>query len=213
MATIERWLATWAALSVPASARVRELHGQLASRYSEPHRHYHTLQHLTECFERLDELRGHAANPAEVEVAMWYHDAVYDTHRGDNEQQSAELARQTALDLGISGASAQRIHDLVMSTRHAVEPVGADAEALVDTDLSILGAGPARFDEYERQVRLEYAWVPEAMFRERRADILRRFLDRPHIFSTAVFRERYEPAARANLRRSLEALAHATGTG
>jgi predicted metal-dependent HD superfamily phosphohydrolase len=212
MSTLDRWLATWAALGVPDTAAVRARHAELVTRYSEAHRHYHTLQHLAECFERLGELRGHAAHPAEVAVAVWYHDAVYDTHRGDNEQESAVLARQTALDLGVSRASAQRIHDLVMSTRHAVEPAGADAEALVDTDLSILGATPTRFDEYERQVRQEYAWVPEATFRERRADILRRFLDRPHIFATAVFRERYEPAARTNLRRSLETLARAAAT-
>ena len=206
MATIDRWIATWIALGVPASTRVRVLHGQLVSLYSEPQRHYHTLQHLSECFERWAELRPHAVNPAEVEVAVWYHDAIYDTHSGENEAHSAVLACETAVELGVPRASAQRIHDLVMATRHAVEPVGPDAEALVDTDLSILGAAPTRFDEYERQVRLEYGWVPEATFRERRADILRGFLRRPHIFSTALFQERYEHAARANIMRSLGAL-------
>jgi predicted metal-dependent HD superfamily phosphohydrolase len=206
MATIERWLATWAALSVPASPRVRELYAQLASRYSEAHRRYHTLQHLSECFDRWRELREHADRPAEVELALWFHDAIYDTQRGDNEAQSAILARDTALALGVPGDSAQRVHDLVMFTCHAGEPAGRDAEALVDTDLSILGAPSTRFDEYERQVRLEYGWVPEATFRERRAVILRQFLDRPHIFATARFRERYEPTARANIARSLAAL-------
>jgi len=206
MATIDGWLATWAALGVPASAQVRAQHAQLVLRYTEPHRHYHTLQHLSECFERWGELRAHAVNPAEVEAAVWYHDSIYDTRSSDNEVHSAVLARETAVELGVPRTSAQRIHDLVMSTRHAVEPVGPDAEALVDTDLSILGAAPTRFDEYERQVRLEYGWVPEATFRERRAGILRGFLRRPHIFSTALFRDRYEHAARANIMRSLRAL-------
>jgi predicted metal-dependent HD superfamily phosphohydrolase len=206
MATIDRWVATWAALGVPVSTRVRERYADLVARYAEPHRHYHTLQHLSECFDRWPELRAHAVNAAEVEVALWFHDAIYDTSRSDNEALSAVLARDTALALGARGDSARRIHELVMFTRHAIEPVGPDAQALVDTDLSILGAVPARFDEYERQVRLEYGWVPEAAFRERRAAILRQFLDRPHIFSTELFRERYEPRARANIARSLGAL-------
>ncbi len=90
-----------------------------------------------------------------------------------------------------------------MFTRHAAEPVGIDAHVLVDADLSILGAQPARFQEYEAQVRSEYGWVPDAMFRSTRAKILKEFLGRPHLYCTAHFRERYEAQARRNLQHSL----------
>ena len=205
----ERWLAPWAALGVPRSPRLEALHAEVLARYREPQRHYHTVQHLDECFERWPELRAHAEHPAEVELALWFHDAVYDTHRPDNEALSGALALGTALGLGVAQESAQRIADLILCTRHAVEPEGADAEALIDVDLSILGAAPARFDEYELQVRQEYAWVPEETFRQRRAEILGQFLARRHIYSTEVFRERYEPRARANLARSLSTLGRA----
>ena len=211
MSEDERWLAPWAALGVPRSVRLEELRGFVLDRYREPHRHYHTVQHLDECFERWPEIRDHAAHPAEVALALWFHDAIYDTHRSDNEALSAALARDTALGLGVAADVAQRIADLVLFTRHAVEPEGPDAEALVDVDLSILGAANARFDEYERQVRREYAWVAEETFRKRRAEVLEQFLGRRHIYSTALFRERYEPRARANLERSLHALGDSHG--
>jgi predicted metal-dependent HD superfamily phosphohydrolase len=202
----DRWLAPWAALGVARSAPLENLCAQLAARYREPQRHYHTMQHLEECFARWPELRSHARHPAEVELALWFHDAIYDTHRSDNEALSAALARESALALGVAKDSAQRIAELILFTRHAIEPEGSDAEALVDVDLSILGAAPARFDEYEGQVRREYAWVPEETFRKRRGEILEQFLARKHIYSTALFRERYEPQARSNLQRSLAAL-------
>ena len=207
----ERWLAPWATLGVRPSARLEALRASLLARYREPQRHYHTVQHLDECFERWAEIRDHAAHPAEVALALWYHDAIYDTHRADNEALSAVLARDNALGLGVGADAAQRIGDLILFTRHAVEPEGADAEALVDVDLSILGAANARFDEYERQVRREYDWVAEDTFRKRRAEVLEQFLGRRHIYSTALFRERYEPPARANLERSLQALGDSHG--
>jgi predicted metal-dependent HD superfamily phosphohydrolase len=82
----------------------------------------------------------------------------------------------------------------------------ADAEIVVDVDLSILGAAPERFEEYERQIRAEYRWVPGFLFRRKRAKILQEFLARPRIFSTQTFIDRYEQQARANIARSLTRL-------
>ena len=206
---IGRWVATWRELGVPDSPALRRLHDDVLGRYSEPHRHYHTAQHLAECFEKVQDIIGLAEHPAEVTVGLWFHDAIYDTRRHDNEEQSAVWARDAARDLGAGAEPAQRIHDLVMATRHAAEPHGIDAQVLVDADLSILGAHPARFQEYEAQVRREYAWVPDETFRTGRARILKEFLARPHLFSTAHFRERYEAQARRNLQHSLADLGRA----
>jgi predicted metal-dependent HD superfamily phosphohydrolase/quercetin dioxygenase-like cupin family protein len=203
MSTLDRWFHSWAELGVPASARLEQVFADLLSRYSEPHRFYHTHQHLAECFETWADLLGQAERPAEVELAIWFHDAVYDTHSNTNEELSSELARDTAAGLGVDTASVRRIQNLIMSTRHADIPVDPDARLLVDTDLAILGADPARFMEYEGQIRQEYAWVPEEVFRERRAGLLQKFLERPYIFSTDLFRLRYEQQARVNIRRSL----------
>jgi predicted metal-dependent HD superfamily phosphohydrolase len=203
---IGRWLETWRQLGVGDSPELRRLHGDVLGRYSEPHRHYHTAQHLVECFQKVRDIISLAEHPAEVHVGLWFHDAIYDTRRHDNEERSAEWARSAARELGADAESAQRIYDLIMFTRHAVEPVGLDAQVLVDADLSILGAPPARFQEYETQVRREYGWVPEATFRSTRARILKEFLGRPRLYCTAQFRERYDAQARRNLQDSLGSL-------
>ena len=206
MADVAHWRGAWRELGVPDSPELNRLYHDMLLRYSEPHRHYHTGQHLAECFEKVQDIISLAEHPAEVLVGLWFHDAIYDTRRHDNELRSAEWARSAARELGASAESAQRIHDLIVFTRHSAEPAGVDAQVLVDADLSILGAQPARFQQYETQIRREYAWVPDAVFRSTRARILKEFLDRPHVYCTVPFQERYEAQARRNLRSSLEGL-------
>ncbi len=178
----------------------------LIVRYSEPHRRYHTVQHLDECFERLAEIKTDAVHPDEVELALWFHDAVYDTRRQDNEKNSADWARSAVLAAGLPTSVAERVHALIMATRHNAVPSGTDEQILVDVDLSVLGAKPERFDEYETQVRDEYSWVPGMVFRSKRRAILKGFLERPTIFSTQKFVEAYEAQARRNLGRSIKKL-------
>ncbi len=206
----ERWAATWARVG---GAAPEGLLAALAARHAEPHRHYHSLEHLRECFAGLDASAHLAERSAEVELALWFHDAIYDPRAHDNEEQSARWAERSLLEGGVGREIAGRVRDLVLATRHDAAPAGADATLLVDIDLSILGAPPARFDAYEVQVRQEYAWVDEGAFREGRARILRAFLGRPAIYGTAWFAERLEVAARENLRRSLQRLAGAPDTG
>ena len=204
MTSIAQWRDMWAALGLTSSDT--DLYNALLSRYREPHRHYHTLQHLDECLALLPALRPLAEQPAEIELALWFHDAIYELQRQDNELRSAEWARSAVQQSGLSNDCAERIHALVMATRHSAVPEGIDARILVDIDLSILGAAPQRFDEYERQVRAEYAWVPEPQFRDGRRGILEQFLARPTIFNTDYFLARFEHSARANLERSLRKL-------
>jgi predicted metal-dependent HD superfamily phosphohydrolase len=198
----------WRALgaSSVAPAWYDALYDELLAGYAGPQRHYHTAQHLDECFAQFDGARVLAEHPAEVELALWFHDAIYQPRRTDNEAKSAEWARTSALAAGVAADAAGRVHSLVMATRHEAVPQGRDQEVLVDVDLSILGALPTRFDEYERQVREEYSWVPGPIFRRTRRGILQGFLDRPEIYSTGPFKARLEAAARANLARSIALL-------
>jgi predicted metal-dependent HD superfamily phosphohydrolase len=183
-----------------------ELYNRLIACYSEPHRKYHTMQHLNECFAHLKRVSLFAEHAAEVELALWFHDAIYNTSKKDNEKRSAEWASECALEGGVPSESAGRIYELIMATMHDAVPAGRDAEVLVDIDLGILGADPTRFDEYELQVRDEYSWVPEFMYRAARRKVLQEFMRREWIYSTAVFRSEYEARARENLTRSLSRL-------
>lgn len=204
MPSLAHWNQLWARFNVAAPDA--EVFHRLIAAYSEPHRKYHTLQHLDECFAKLDELRTEAKHPEEVEFALWFHDAIYDTRRQDNEARSADWARAAARAENVPGAVAERIHRLVMATRHDAAPEGPDEKVLVDVDLSILGAEPTRFDEYEAQIREEYAWVPGIVFRAKRREILKGILARAAIFNTGKFVEAYEARARTNLERSLRRL-------
>lgn len=193
----QRWEQAWNLLGLPAPADA-ELQ-DLLRRYREPQRHYHTLQHLEECFAGFDLLLEAAARPGEIALALWFHDAVYDVRRHDNEARSAALAAGCLRAAGADDGAVQRVHALVMATR-SHEPGGdPDRAILLDIDLAILGAVPARFAQYERQVRAEYAHVAEADYRAGRRRALAGFSARPRIYLTARFFDAYERRARENL--------------
>ena len=177
----------------------------LLARYAEPRRRYHTVQHLAECLAYFELAQDLPPHPADVELAIWFHDAVYDPRRHDNEKLSAEWARHALSGAGAPAETAQRVSDLVMITRrHPENVVALDAQVLIDVDLAILGAAPARFTQYEQQIREEYAHLPIWTFRWKRAEVLRGMLNRQRIYNTPRFHDALEAIARENLRRSLE---------
>jgi len=202
--TLASWERAWRELGAEPQAGLFQT---LIARYSEKHRHYHTLQHLRECMDQFEPVRGMARRPAEIELALWFHDAVYDPRRQDNEALSAGWARDAVLQAGLPEAVAGRIHGLIMDTLHAQAPADPDAQLLVDVDLSILGADPARFDESDEQIRAEFAHVPAPEFRQGRQRVLSGFLARPRLYSTQRFHLAFEDQARRNLQRSLARLA------
>lgn len=201
--SLDQWLLTWAQFDAVDPAQLPQVHEQLVQSYSESHRHYHTLHHIAECLARLGSVREHTIEFAELQLAIWFHDSIYDTRRKDNEHQSALWLTTTAEVAGLSVERRNRLVELVMATSHLATPSSPDSQILVDVDLSILGASRPRFQEYELQVRREYDWVPEQLFRQSRAKILRQFLGRPRIFSTSHFIDAFEDDARSNLQWSL----------
>lgn len=199
------FLSSWQRAWLGSGARTpgNDVHAELLARYSEPHRAYHTVQHLGECLEQFAVGETLAEHAAEVELALWFHDAIYDVRASDNEARSASWAKSALVTAGGSQESANLVHTLIMATRHTSVPAGIDEQVVVDIDLSILGAGPQRFAEYEAQIRREYKHVPGIVFRHKRKAILRSFLERPFIYSTSHFREHLEGTARSNLKRAV----------
>ena len=176
--------------------------------WAEPHRRYHGIDHLRDCLARLDEAPAGGERRDTVEAALWYHDAVYRPGAKDNEALSAGLAYRWLDEGGVSRDRAGEVARLVRATDHlASVPASDPGAALVcDVDLSILGREPGEFAEYERRIREEYRHVPEPLYRAGRAGILTALLRRDPIFLTSHFRNRYESAARRNLRRALQGL-------
>jgi len=182
------------------------LYPQLVAAWNEPHRHYHTLQHLSECLLALDACVQDIGQYAEIAMALWFHDAIYDVRAHDNELRSAAWAQAALVELGASPALAARVSGLVLVTQHSAAPSDDIARLIVDIDLAILGATPERFAEYEAQIRAEYAWVAEDFYRLKRREVLQGFLNRSHIYSTVPFQIQYEAMARSNLQASIDRL-------
>lgn len=198
-----RLAATLARLGEPEGADCTA--AALAACYEEPHRQYHTLAHIEHCLVELDRAR-HLLDDGEadaVELALAWHDAVYDPRASDNEEKSAALFRAAATRHRLEPRLAADVERLILRTKTHLAGSRPDEQIMIDIDLSILGAAPDVFDAYDRSIRREYAHVPEAEWRERRTAVLRRFLLRDPLFTTRFFRERYEAQARDNLARAV----------
>ncbi|MEU8306564.1 metal-dependent phosphohydrolase [Actinomadura sp. NPDC048955] len=191
----------WAALAGP---HTRHIGTELDRRYGEPHRRYHTRAHLTAVLDLVDELAGHAEDADAVRMAAWFHDAVYDPERADNEERSARLAARMLADTDLPEAAVARVVRLVeLTATHAPEEGDRDGQVLCDADLAVLGAEPEDYAAYAAAVREEYAFVPDELFRAGRAEVLSGLLALPRLFHTPAARERFEERARANMRTEL----------
>jgi predicted metal-dependent HD superfamily phosphohydrolase len=196
-----RWRRLWAALDAPVVPE--SVFDDLVAAYAEPHRAYHRFDHVLDCLCVFDDFSRGAEHPSEVETAIWFHDAIYDPTRHDNEARSADWAVDVLRRALAGEADTGRVRELVLATRHDAPAATADQRLLLDVDLSILGRSPAEFQRYEDEIRREYAWVPEAIYHERRADLLEGFLRRDPLFLTPELRSRFEAQARTNLTASI----------
>ncbi|HLX69941.1 MAG TPA: hypothetical protein VKV04_09975, partial [Verrucomicrobiae bacterium] len=178
---------------------------RLKTAYASPGRRYHNHRHISDCLAEFEAARGLAKQPAAVELALWFHDAVYDSTAADNEERSAALAKECLDSAGRADLS-QTVAGLVMATKLHNAIAGTDAALVVDVDLSILGQDERRFAEYEAGIRVEYAWVAQKVFNAKRAEILQGFLKRPRIYATEHFWSKYEVLARRNLERAIKGL-------
>ncbi|HEX6498066.1 MAG TPA: metal-dependent phosphohydrolase [Micromonosporaceae bacterium] len=181
----------------PAARRVGE---DLLRRWNEPHRRYHDQTHLTAMLSILDS----SGAPSRVRLAAWYHDAVYDPTRADNEERSAALAEATLPALGVDPTEVARL--VRLTAGHDPDPADRDGALLCDADLAILAAGEDDYDRYSAAVRQEYAHVPDDDFRAGRAAVLRHLLGQPRLYRSVPDRARWEQRARANLSRELARL-------
>lgn len=202
--TIERWNALWKREG--ANVGLADVYGSLIDSYSEKNRAYHNLSHISDCLKEFDQAKQLLKNKDDVEVAIWFHDIIYDTKRGDNEERSAEFAYKVAKSVGLSEGSAKRIHDYILATKHKGTPRDNDAKFVMDIDLSSLGASQETFETNSSNIRKEYSWVSEHEFKIERTNFLNYFLNRPGIYMTSFFRKKYEEIAKENIKSYLAKL-------
>jgi predicted metal-dependent HD superfamily phosphohydrolase len=176
-----------------------ETFSSLVVSYSEKGRHYHTQEHVAACLSHLDRCVSDIDKPREVELALWFHDAIYKPLSDDNEKKSADWAASFLMENRASTNEIGRVHRLIMVTEHNAPIKTKDESFIVDIDLSILGADSDIYDVFERGIRSEYKLVPTFIYRKKRAEILQGFLGRPKIFQNELFSKERERQAKENL--------------
>lgn len=201
----DRWTRLLTALNCPAGA-IAPAFADLCERYSAAERHYHTLDHIRAVLDMVRTLGGAEEMPALL-LAAWFHDVIYDSRAHDNEEKSAVHARLVLQPLEVSPPILAETERLILLTKtHSPTPGDGPGAILADADLAILAAPESEYDSYAQAIRREYAWVPEASYREGRRAVLEHFLRRPRIYTMEEMFTRLETAARNNIRREMAAL-------
>jgi len=178
----------------------------LKTSYTEKHRFYHTAQHITAMLKHFDAINEFVEKPDEMELAIWFHDAIYKTLSKTNEKDSAKWAQRFLISRNYDETGIDRIFNLIMATQHNGKLKTNDEKLIVDIDLTILGTLPEIYDEFERNIRKEYKIVPYFIYRKKRKQLLQSFLNNDSIFNIDYFKNKFENAARENIHRAIEYL-------
>jgi len=183
-----------------------ECHEALCQAYAEKHRHYHTQIHINAMLRHFDETTVIADYPHEVELAIWFHDAIYKPFSSTNEKDSANWAQDFLLKLKYNEAGIVRVGNLIMATMHQRDVSVYDEQLIVDIDLTILGSPAHIYDQFEQNIRKEYRKVPTFIYRKKRKQLLQGFLNQNNIYHLDYFRSQYEQLAKDNITRAINTL-------
>lgn len=202
----KRWLTLARHLAIKPEVAERVWHG-LAAAYGADGRFYHNLTHIQHTLDIADQLRSVAADFTVVQLALWFHDVVYDPRHRDNEAQSAAYMERVLHPLGVPDAMLATVSDLILATKnHETAVPNPNIFVILDADLAILSAPPAHYDAYAQAIRQEYAFVPDEAYRAGRTAVLQRFVARSPFYFTEWMQERGDAAVYENINRELEKL-------
>lgn len=186
------------------SARLAEF---LTAKYSEKHRAYHNLNHVRSLLQTAGNFRAKITDYDSIIFAIWFHDAIYDPQGQTNELDSAALAVEKLTVLNYPQERTAKVEKMILATqKHDASSLDADGQLFLDLDLEILGADAEVYKQYAGAIREEYSFVPETLYREKRREILQRFLQREFIYYTDEMRETREKAARRNIANEIKEL-------
>lgn len=204
-ATSHRFQTTWERISNGNNGA--DIGCELFERYAESKRFYHTLDHIDYCLEVFDKVRNHCVNPDSVELAIWFHDVVYDFPIDDNERLSAEYFMDASCGR-LPEKFRRVVFDQVIATDHRSTPVDLDQRILIDIDLSSFGRDWEQFLHDGVNVRREMNYLDDLVFYTRQISFMKGLLAREHFYATDWFQEHFETTARENLTRYLEVLSN-----
>ncbi len=199
----DRWTHLWTRLQADANLR-DAIFDELVAAYADPSRHYHNLDHIDQMFDILDRVESQVSDLDAIELAIWFHDFVYDPTAADNEERSAQVAGKLLASAGIETTLIDRVKTLILQTKTHNAPVDdSDGQLLLDIDLAILGASPDSYHEYAAEIRREYAMFSDDVYRDGRCRVLDSLLKRPRLYATESLFSWFEKNARKNVQAEL----------
>lgn len=201
-ATPARFDAVWQRCVPSSAAAASRVSSELVRLYSEPHRRFHTLDHIDDCLRRFDEVDGLMKQPDAVELALWFHDAIYKPGARDNEERSAELFERESA--GAEDGFIKRVCDLIMATKHVMSDLPGDRGFMVDIDLGGFADPWDLFMSKGHDLRAEHAAQSDDEYYRGQIKFLSRLQRRRYFYCTSYYRSRYEKSAKENVHRLLE---------
>ncbi len=176
----------------------------LLDAYNEPQRVYHDIEHIECCLSVFGQVSHLLENPDGVELAIWFHDAIYQLGACDNEQLSANLFMNITDGL-FQDEFRETVYQHIMATCHkSTKITDRDRQLMVDIDLSSFGLPWPDFLRDSKKVRHEMGHICDAEYYQKQMAFQQSLLSRPAFFYSDYFVEHYEAQARSNLAKLFE---------
>lgn len=185
---------------------VNHLWLEIETHYSNEQRHYHTLKHLEHLLNQLQEIKPFLKDWNTILFTLFYHDAIYDVLKPDNEEKSAGLAEKRMQELLVPDEMIRCCKEQILATKTHIRSEEVDTNYFTDADLSVLGQDWETYTAYSGNVRKEYTVYSDSVYNPGRKKVLEHFLAMDRIFKTAYFHDKYEKRARENLKAEQELL-------
>jgi predicted metal-dependent HD superfamily phosphohydrolase len=180
----------------------------LVKHYNQPGRYYHTLEHVEAILDTIGPLESEAQEYDTLQLAVWFHDVIFEPLGKDNEARSAEYAFIRLREMGLAEETASRVAELIMmTTDHQAPEDDIDGQILIDADLAPFGLDKVQFDQQSVAIRKEFSQISDSAYRESRRKFLKVMMEREPLYYTEYFNATLESKARENIAEALEELA------
>ncbi|EOQ96953.1 hypothetical protein LEP1GSC195_2621 [Leptospira wolbachii serovar Codice str. CDC] len=181
---------------------------EIRSHYSEPHRTYHSLNHLYQMLGEFDSVSKELQDPEIALFALFYHDLIYDVTSKTNEEESAKIAKDRLSELGISQERIEICIEHILATKsHRLgDKCHPDTSFFLDIDISILGSEESKYYKYAKNIRKEYSIFSSEDYQKGRIQVLNHFIENIRLFHTDFFFDEYEMRSRHNVKLEIHSL-------
>ena len=148
--------------------------------YSEPHRYWHTIDHLLDIIREINKLyKNKRINKREYNILIIsaiFHDIVYDPKRKDNEDKSVGFMLSKCngtpiIDENIVSSDISRVSSIILNTKYHISKDNL-SKKFNKIDTNILNLDFKTMLEWENGIYLEYKWAGKEKYKEERLKFL-----------------------------------------